>query len=424
MSGNLFLSYAALFPSERFSFKKMNRTKYDQDFYDDASSVYDFGYDQHISGYYQESQATTSMYEQDYNKKRQTDATLGGLLGTYEEDTEIYNESDSTPPSYSTAVEKQVANLTYIESPKPLYDPNCKEVSNKALHKNGMMIPQILDYNLQRTKETRNVNESKDVKRENRIKELKMEIDQLDHKVALDEKNKRSKKSRCCYCCPTTRHGKLTLFITLTLLLGALALVLYFFWPKVPEFKVKNLQTFSGVRHQFIESVDSFRLIYPLNLTVEVINRNRYGIQTDQIFMKLYISPNISEIQKTNYPGSLLTGKVNDHLVGEANTTRTKFPAQTTKIFFFNLTIDFFPDPDLGLLGDPAIGEILRVCNDEARANKTLMTIVYEVEIKIGLFSKFGFTPRILDQVGIGCPLGNSTADSILERFGLKNKKI
>ena len=130
----------------------------------------------------------------------------------------------------------------------------------------------------------------------------------------------------------------------------------------------------------------------------------------------------MSALRTTKFPGNLLTGKVDDHRVGNASLFSSKFLPGTKKTLYLNFTIDFIPDPELGISQDPAIGELLRICVREGRDKKLQMKIVYEVVIKIGFLSKLGIVPKITDEVSIGCPLGNSTSEDLSREFAKISK--
>ena len=278
----------------------MNRRNVDSEFFDDDSST------NFISGYYESSTGkdASSEYFQSNGKNRsnrQTNATLGNLLENYEDEPSrpesFFNESDIYPgsgPNYDDAtagVEKQVANLKYVESPKPLYDPFQSKGMVQAPSTAVMMTPVLLEQrnhhtrnpsNKQNTNTPRNVPVSKNV--DHRIKELKMEINNLDHEIAKDEKKTGKSRGGFCYCCPTTRRGKFALFTLITIIVGILAVVVYFLWPKVPEFKVKTLKSEKDGPKPNIDLLN-FRILFALNLTVDVTNENRYAILTDSIVM-------------------------------------------------------------------------------------------------------------------------------------------
>jgi hypothetical protein len=403
------------------------------DFFDDASSFVQ----------YDEQYEDKSILR----SKRQTEATLGGFLDIYGEsnyresnygqDDILYNKSEfgTSRPSTSDGVEKLVANLTYVDPPKPMYDPtNTTEADVTA--NGGMIIPMMIDFNNQNDNSyhapsnnyTAPMTNKKpkmphkisnvqkvDPDREKRINELKNEIGQLDQTLQMDEAKERKQSKRCCCCMPATRKSRIIVFVVTLLIIGIIGIILWIFWPSAPQFRVVSLVNFPGLQPVLVVAQDrsSFRLQYALNLTVEVTNGNKYDIKTDQILMNAYISPNMIELAKNKLPGSTLTGRVDDHLVGTAKVENVRFSGNSNKIFFAKLNVDFIPDPDLGMLNDPAIGEILRVCSPEGKKNKAMMKIIYQVDVKIGIFTRFGFTPKILNEASVTCPLGSFSDDLI-----------
>jgi hypothetical protein len=341
---------------------------------------------------------------------------------------------DDSEYNSSSNVEKQIVNVTYLDPPKPLYDPNnAKEgiVSNAG----GMIVPMMLNLNTNNKVPIFNINDEdhidyaapkrspKDHNKEQRIQKLKGEIHELDLKVETDETEELQEANRCCRFCPTSKKGKLILLFIVLFFLGLIGILAYVFFPVAPDFKVK-IQTFKNMKPNFQQNPEknTFRLRYALNMTVEVYNNNRFAIKPEKIRVDTYISPNMTALLKTKLPGNMLTGKVNDYLVGRATVGGLVFPAKGIESFSTKLNISFSPDEQLGIASDPAVGEILRVCRPDAIERNETMTIVYVAYINVGILNKLGINPKLVDSINIGCPLGKTYAaelfkDPMLARF-------
>jgi hypothetical protein len=446
------------------------RRDYNDDFYDDQSDEEDVSDDKYRYDSQYDEPGRKSIYSGYFSKKpkRQTEATLGGLLGSYgnERDTvftqksigtiggflgnygtdTIKAESEYAESEYNTSanVEKQVANLTYVDPPKPLYDPNNMKEGNVS-PVGGMIVPRVVELNTKNYADPiRNVHpvntsnnftelqhfavppgiperqhfavprgEHKPNKREQRIRALKNEIDELDLKVESEEIQD---SKRCCGCCPTSRKGKLIVLFIVLFFLVAIGIVAFILWPKFPEFKVTRIETKQGEPINIALDLNKLTVQYVLNLTVEVANNNRFDIFADTIDISTYISPNMEELGKTKFPGSTVTGKVDDYLVGEAKVEQIEFFAYRRKKFFADLYVDFDSGP-FGVVSNPILGEILRVCTPEAIARNDTLKIVYIVDVKIGILQKLGFSPKIVDIIPIGCPVGAKKASEMFKVF-------
>jgi hypothetical protein len=166
------------------------------------------------------------FYESDVNfihriqNKRMTTQTVGGA-------TAILN--DYVYEDQNVDVERQTANIAYMESVTPLYDPYQSNPVGAIASNPKMMQPQYVEYN--------NIQQAPvkpqwapNTLKTDRIEVLKKEIQELNAEEINRAKHKRSRR-RCC-CCPQTRMGLIVCVVSILLFLLLLGLLIWIFFPK------------------------------------------------------------------------------------------------------------------------------------------------------------------------------------------------
>ena len=88
--------------------------------------------------------------------------------------------------------------------------------------------------------------------------------------------------------------------------------------------------------------------------------------------------------------------------------------------FEIQVILDYTPDASLGLLNDPAFGELLQVCGIKGTAavNRTML-IKYDVGISISFLSRIGIKPILPNDVGIKCPLTPTKIQELTNKLGI-----
>jgi hypothetical protein len=118
-------------------------------------------------------------------------------------------------------------------------------------------------------------------------------------------------------------------------------------------------------------------------------------------------------LSQTNFPGSLIREKVDDYQIGQSISKNVNFPKRETTALSVILEIEYTPNPEYGLLNDPSLGEVLRICSDNGRKLKDTMKIVNYIDIEIGILSIFGYRPRITRDVDIKCPISSAALQKL-----------
>ncbi|KAJ3409985.1 hypothetical protein CcCBS67573_g00363 [Chytriomyces confervae] len=254
----------------------------------------------------------------------------------------------------------------------------------------------------------------------------------------------------CCSCCPKTRRGRLVCGIILSLALTALAIIIYFFFPRFPEIKVNyvNLTSLADTETPYSFTYKNpsdpnlNEIVLKMNLTMSVgtMNPNVYGLDVDAInlianvvvnttyvYNPLFTNPLTTFGALVQLAGSPRTGAgadasyrpSNTSQIGSATHGRIFFPSKTwvnyTMIFEFVYT----PDPVVGLLKDPTILELADVCGITSRyktesANRTLR-IHYVATSSIEILKPIGYAPQIANDLMIRCPFSKSQVDEVVE---------
>ena len=130
----------------------------------------------------------------------------------------------------------------------------------------------------------------------------------------------------------------------------------------------------------------------------------------------------MTELRKTNLPGSLLTAQVNDHYIGGAVKSNLNFPSKQSKEIEFLFYVDFAPDPAYGAMNDPAVGDIARICSEKGKSTNQTVRIIYYIDVEIGLLTRIGLTPTIVNTRNLGCPLPKVLINDILKNLPSKEE--
>jgi hypothetical protein len=319
--------------------------------------------------------------------------------------------NDNLEYNTSADVEKQVVNLTYVDPPKPLYDPN-NMMEGNVPPAGGMIVPMVVDLN--------NNNYAPPIVEAKsgyvspnfnpKIREDKKEVNEYNLEV---KEEKLRKSNRCCGCCPTSRKGKLIVLFIVLFFLGIIGILAFVFFPTAPDFDI-GLKVNNDKKFEFEQN--SFRIKYALDLIINVTNNNRYDIKSEGITIRTYISPDMTALSKTKYPGYALSGRNFDREVGFAEDVGQRiFPSHSTTSFNLTLNVNFTPDKELGIASDPAVGEILRVCSPEAIARNETLKIISLAYVEVGILKKLGINPKIMNDKNLGCPLGKKNAAELFK---------
>jgi len=105
----------------------------------------------------------------------------------------------------------------------------------------------------------------------------------------VDSRNERLqlKKPRSCIakvcCIPQSRTGKIVCGVSIVAILGAIALFLGLFWPRIPQFDVISVIPLTSTYFIYRYPNDTIALTMTLNLNVSIRNDNFYKIAVDKV---------------------------------------------------------------------------------------------------------------------------------------------
>jgi hypothetical protein len=236
------------------------------------------------------------------------------------------------------------------------------------------------------------------------------------------KKKKESQKNNRCKCFPQTKRGRVICVSTTVALLVIVICLLVFYIPRLPEFNVLYVQV-RPVNGQLPLTISQnsnnptdISLQLPIFMGVSVLNPNRYDLAVDTFSVTTYIQPNVTALKGSGLPGSLMT-KTSNAKVGYGAYGSRNFPSYSNVSFEIQLLLDYTPDPKLGLLNDPAFGDLLQVCGIKSTFQNRSMTIKYDVGITISFLARLGIYPVLPNEVNIKCPLPPNRIDELTNRF-------
>ncbi|KAJ3112281.1 hypothetical protein HDU96_004725 [Phlyctochytrium bullatum] len=232
---------------------------------------------------------------------------------------------------------------------------------------------------------------------------------------------------RRCRVCPTRPLHRIICISSLLMFAIVIIVLGVLFWPRFPTIKVLSVQVDDGPLGSSpvtfslppgSANLNNITVRFSLKLNISCVNSNLYRFKLDSIDLDTFLSVNTTAIAQEPSPqtlGSLalLVPRVTpdpnykanlNPKVGSGNRTTIDFPPGKNVTFLMNLVVEYRPDPNLGLLKDPAFAELLGVCgvlSNKPRPAK----ISYVTTTRVNLLTKFGYTPTISDQIFINCPV-------------------
>jgi hypothetical protein len=243
--------------------------------------------------------------------------------------------------------------------------------------------------------------------------------------VTSKDKTDEAQKSKCCRFCPQTRKGKFICVFCILAFLVTVICIAYFYIPRVPEFSVLyvNVRPVNGKIPLNISQLSinptNISIQLPIFMGISVINPNRYDLTVDTFDLTAYIQPNVSELNGSGLPGTLMS-TVSDSKVAYGVYGSRNFLSNDNTTFEIQILLNYTPDPTLGLLNDPAFGDLLQVCGIKQRSENRTMKIKYDVGIEISSLARLGIHPVLPNQVSIKCPLTEKHVDDLVNRFGMR----
>ncbi|KAJ3253831.1 hypothetical protein HK103_007692 [Boothiomyces macroporosus] len=258
----------------------------------------------------------------------------------------------------------------------------------------------------------------------NNIPDDRKSFESMHSQKAMTTERKKPMKRYMYGCIPTnSRSRNVCLGITAVVLL-ALGVVLYLFFPRFPDMHVNNIQLVPGNAFKLspVTNVNgqlnfSFQLDMVMNISVT--NSNMYHLKVDAIDLNAFILANATEINSQDpSPAESLLGATaptriyvnNSNMqqkIGNGTFGSILFPPGKTTTFLMNFTVFYSPNQQLGATNDPALNEIIQLCVSDPNVplgqNRTT-TIRYQANTPISIFTAVGYTPSIQNQLNINCP--------------------
>ncbi|KAJ3312682.1 hypothetical protein HDV04_002826 [Boothiomyces sp. JEL0838] len=204
---------------------------------------------------------------------------------------------------------------------------------------------------------------------------------------------------------------------------------------RYPEFHVTAINVKNGTHFNFTEvnlnanNLD-FKFSLDMILDVVVLNHNLYHLKVDSIDLTAYIWANASEINNAGVlPTQEVFGKVNKTRITVDSSNRQQeighgiysqqqtFLPGVNSTFHIPLRVEYSPNPEYGALNDPALNEILQLCQTE-RIPTRHTTIHYEAYNDISLLKMFGLTPNLRGEISINCPFQGEDYSAFLQAIG------
>ncbi|KAJ3320553.1 hypothetical protein HDV06_005176 [Boothiomyces sp. JEL0866] len=244
------------------------------------------------------------------------------------------------------------------------------------------------------------------------------------------------KKKRFMYgCIPVNKKSRFICLGITFLFIVAAVIVGYFFYPRYPEFHVTAINVKNGSHFNFT-AVDlkannlDFKFSLDMILDVVVLNHNLYHLKVENIDLTAYIWANASEINNAGVlPTQEVFGKVNATRIIVDSSNRQQeigrgvypqeliFQPGVNFTFQIPMRVEYSPSPVFGALNDPALNEILQLCQTE-RIPTRHTTIHYEAYNDISLMKLFGLTPNLRGEIHINCPFQGEDYSTFLQAIG------
>jgi len=196
-----------------------------------------------------------------------------------------------------------------------------------------------------------------------------------------EEKSMKPPRRRtvCCNCCP------LWLCVSITVaILAFIAIMLFIFWPKIPDVKIASVQlsnTEDPIRYEFPSNNDDGKggVEIDMDINVNVKNDNFYNLYVHSLDTRVFLQT--EGLEKT--------------LVGKGSSKNLKFKKHATTPFTLPLTIGYYVND---ILKDKALTYLLKSCTYHE-----LINIQYEVDIGIYVIDLL-YKPTYKGNVSFQCP--------------------
>ncbi|KAJ3282631.1 hypothetical protein HDU79_009780 [Rhizoclosmatium sp. JEL0117] len=244
-----------------------------------------------------------------------------------------------------------------------------------------------------------------------------------------------------CYCIPARPLHRIICASVLVVVLAAIAVLGWFFFPRFPEIRVNSivLTDVAGASGTLKVTVpesgdlNGLQLQMSMQMDVSMWNPNLYGLQVDAIDVVANMAVNTSFVfnpLKTQPLTSFnsLTQVVtvirapagyyasNTSTIGTSHVGSIYFPAKTTTNFTMTFALSYTPDPLVGLLNDPTVLELADACGITSRYKPAgrPMKIQYVAKTAIPALRLFNYSPSLGGDIKISCPVSSDQINAVI----------
>jgi hypothetical protein len=97
--------------------------------------------------------------------------------------------------------------------------------------------------------------------------------------------------------------------------------------------------------------------------------------------------------------------------IGTGSQSNLVFTPKVNTTFPMDFTLTYKPDPQLGLLRDPAFAEFMNVCGITSRRRRA--RIEYKAVATVAILKSLGYTPVLEGFINIDCPASQDQVDAV-----------
>ncbi|KAJ3411892.1 hypothetical protein HDV05_001527 [Chytridiales sp. JEL 0842] len=239
-----------------------------------------------------------------------------------------------------------------------------------------------------------------------------------------------------CCCIPRNRKARTICLSITAVILVALGVVGFFYWPRFPEIKVVELKLneIDGGAFQFDlpesakGNLNQMTITLNLKMNVSLFNNNLYALKLETLDLKAYMICNKTEIKANRNPRSLNIEKLIGPapvgrdpsyvpsftpLIGTSKKGNLFFPPKSNTTFEMIFEFKFTPDPMVGLLDDPAFAELLNVCGVTASRRRPVR-IDYYASSQVAILKSLGYVPVVEGFLNVECPATMEQINSLV----------
>ncbi|KAI9362127.1 hypothetical protein DFJ73DRAFT_793195 [Zopfochytrium polystomum] len=236
-----------------------------------------------------------------------------------------------------------------------------------------------------------------------------------------------------CCCIPKSTMGRIICGVVTLIVLGGLGIVGYLYIPRFPDIKVLSIEQNHVNAFEFSmdpnypNNYNKMTIKMSLNMQVSVYNPNAYDMNVDLIDLSAYLMVNSSALKaQAISPATLglssIIGPAPSNpdadyspsytpKIGTSNTTNVVFYSKKNVTFPMQFVLTYTPDPEVGLIKDPAFAEVINVCGILGTARPALIN--YNAKSVVAILKNLGYNPIVSGSLKIICPASKSQISAL-----------